>query len=122
MISLSGLITPSLIVVAMSRRDGRNFDIPLLIGGDRQPRPHRGEDPSHYSRGQTVYITDTSRAVGGVNLLSKDARIAYIADVQKEYARITAAHDGERGPQRRLTLARARSRRSSRTGFYQPTS
>jgi 5-methyltetrahydrofolate--homocysteine methyltransferase len=67
----------------------------------------------NYSRGQTVYVTDASRAVGVVaNLLSKEQRVAYIADVQKEYARITAAHEGERGPQRRLTIGQARARGS----------
>jgi 5-methyltetrahydrofolate--homocysteine methyltransferase len=60
-----------------------------------------------------VYVTDASRAVGVVaNLLSKEQRVAYIADVQKEYARITAAHEGERGPQRRLTIGQARARGS----------
>jgi 5-methyltetrahydrofolate--homocysteine methyltransferase len=114
-IGLSGLITPSLDemchVAAEMEREG--FDIPLLIGGATTSRVHTAvKIHPNYSRGQTVYVTDASRAVGVVsNLLSKDSRVAYIADVQKEYARITAAHDGERGPQRRLTLAQARSRR-----------
>ena len=114
-IGLSGLITPSLDemchVAAEMEREG--FDIPLLIGGATTSRVHTAVkiDPN-YRRGQTVYVTDASRAVGVVsNLLSKEARVAYIADVQKEYARITAAHDGERGPQRRLTLGQARARR-----------
>jgi 5-methyltetrahydrofolate--homocysteine methyltransferase len=114
-IGLSGLITPSLDemchVAAEMEREG--FDIPLLIGGATTSRVHTAvKIHPNYSRGQTVYVTDASRAVGVVaNLLSKDSRVAYIADVQKEYARISAAHDGERGPQRRLTLAQARSRR-----------
>ena len=114
-IGLSGLITPSLDemchVAAEMEREG--FSIPLLIGGATTSRVHTAvKIHPNYSRGQTVYVTDASRAVGVVsNLLSKDSRVAYIADVQKEYARITAAHDGERGPQRRLTLAQARSRR-----------
>jgi 5-methyltetrahydrofolate--homocysteine methyltransferase len=115
LIGLSGLITPSLDemchVAAEMEREG--FDIPLLIGGATTSRVHTAvKIHPNYSRGQTVYVTDASRAVGVVaNLLSKDARVAYIDDVRKEYARITAAHDGERGPQRRLTIGQARARR-----------
>ena len=125
-IGLSGLITPSLDemchVAAEMEREG--FDIPLLIGGATTSRVHTAvKIHPNYSRGQTVYVTDASRAVGVVaNLLSKDSRVAYIADVQKEYARISAAHDGERGPQRRLTLAQARSRRFKPDwNAYEPT-
>jgi len=115
-IGLSGLITPSLDemchVAAEMEREG--FDIPLLIGGATTSRVHTAvKIHPNYSRGQTVYVTDASRAVGVVaNLLSKEQRVAYIADVQKEYARITAAHEGERGPQRRLTIGQARARGS----------
>jgi 5-methyltetrahydrofolate--homocysteine methyltransferase len=43
-------------------------------------------------------------------LISKDARAAFIGDLQKEYAKIAAAHEGQRGAQRRLTLGQARSK------------
>jgi 5-methyltetrahydrofolate--homocysteine methyltransferase len=115
LIGLSGLITPSLDemchVAAEMEREG--FDIPLLIGGATTSRVHTAvKIHPNYKRGQTVYVTDASRAVGVVaNLLSKDARAAYVADVQSEYARIASAHDGERGPQRRLTIGQARARR-----------
>jgi 5-methyltetrahydrofolate--homocysteine methyltransferase len=115
LIGLSGLITPSLDemchVAAEMEREG--FDIPLLIGGATTSRVHTAvKIHPNYQRGQTVYVTDASRAVGVVaNLLSKEARVSYIDDVRKEYARISAAHDGERGPQRRLTIGQARARR-----------
>ncbi len=115
LIGLSGLITPSLDemchVAAEMEREG--FDIPLLIGGATTSRVHTAvKIHPNYKRGQTVYVTDASRAVGVVsNLISKDARAAFIGDVQKEYAKIAAAHEGERGPQRRLTLGQARSKR-----------
>jgi len=115
LIGLSGLITPSLDemchVAAEMEREG--FDIPLLIGGATTSRVHTAvKIHPNYKRGQTVYVTDASRAVGVVtNLLSKDARSGFIVDIQNEYAKIAAAHDGERGPQRRLTLGQARSRR-----------
>jgi 5-methyltetrahydrofolate--homocysteine methyltransferase len=114
-VGLSGLITPSLDemchVAAEMEREG--FDIPLLIGGATTSRVHTAvKIHPNYSRGQTVYVTDASRAVGVVaRLISKETRASYIGEVRTEYARIMAAHDAQRGPQRRLTLAQARANR-----------
>jgi 5-methyltetrahydrofolate--homocysteine methyltransferase len=98
-------------VAAEMEREG--FDIPLLIGGATTSRVHTAVkiDPI-YRRGQTVYVTDASRAVGVVsNLISKEARGPFIRDLRAEYAKIAAAHAAERGPKRRLTLAQARANR-----------
>jgi len=114
-IGLSGLITPSLDemchVAAEMEREG--FDIPLLIGGATTSRVHTAvKIHPNYTRGQTVYVTDASRAVGVVaSLISKDTRASVITDVRAEYARIIASHDATRGPQRRLTLGQARANR-----------
>src|SRR5262249_52450776 len=66
-IGLSGLITPSLdemcLVAAEMERQG--FDLPLLIGGATTSRVHTAvKIHPNYQRGQTVYVTDASRAVG----------------------------------------------------------
>src|SRR5213079_3406747 len=96
MIGLSGLITPSLDemcnVAAEMERQG--FDLPLLIGGATTSRVHTAvKIHPNYRRGQAVYVTDASRAVGvAANLMSREARPAYLADVRQEYARIAAAH------------------------------
>ncbi|HXJ03286.1 MAG TPA: methionine synthase, partial [Micropepsaceae bacterium] len=114
-IGLSGLITPSLDemchVAAEMEREG--FDIPLLIGGATTSRIHTAvKIHPNYTRGQTVYVTDASRAVGVVStLISKETRASYIGDVRNEYARIIASHDNKGGPQRRLTLGQARANR-----------
>jgi 5-methyltetrahydrofolate--homocysteine methyltransferase len=114
-IGLSGLITPSLDemchVAAEMEREG--FDIPLLIGGATTSRVHTAvKIHPNYMRGQTVYVTDASRAVGVVaSLISKETRASVITDVRSEYARIIASHDNNRGPQRRLTLGQARANR-----------
>jgi 5-methyltetrahydrofolate--homocysteine methyltransferase len=76
-IGLSGLITPSLdeMVTVASEMERQGFDIPLLIGGATTSRVHTAVkiDPS-YRRGQTVYVTDASRAVGvASSLLSRTA-------------------------------------------------
>jgi 5-methyltetrahydrofolate--homocysteine methyltransferase len=114
-IGLSGLITPSLDemchVAAEMEREG--FDIPLLIGGATTSRVHTAvKIHPNYTRGQTVYVTDASRAVGVVaSLISKETRPTFIGEVRSEYARIIASHDATRGPQRRLTLGQARANR-----------
>ena len=66
-IGLSGLITPSLDemchVAAEMERQG--FELPLLIGGATTSRVHTAvKIHPNYRRGQTVYVTDASRAVG----------------------------------------------------------
>ena len=124
-IGLSGLITPSLDemchVAAEMERQG--FDIPLLIGGATTSRVHTAVkiDPN-YRRGQTVYVSDASRAVGvASSLLSKNARAGYVENVRKEYAEIARTHAGQRATGRRLTLTAARDNRLKLDfGGYRP--
>src|SRR5437016_14146991 len=80
-IGLSGLITPSLDemchVAAEMERQG--FELPLLIGGATTSRVHTAvKIHPNYRRGQAVYVTDASRAVGGTStLISPQPRPAY---------------------------------------------
>ena len=64
-------------VAAEMERQG--FDIPLLIGGATTSRVHTAVkiDPN-YKRGQTVYVTDASRAVGVASTLLSQNRDAGI--------------------------------------------
>ncbi len=112
-IGLSGLITPSLDemchVAAEMERQG--FDIPLMIGGATTSRVHTAVkiDPN-YRRGQTVYVTDASRAVGvASNLLSKDGAPGFVANIRREYEEIARNHAGQGASGRRLSLAAARA-------------
>ncbi len=95
-IGLSGLITPSLDemchVAAEMERQG--FEVPLMIGGATTSRVHTAvKIHPNYRRGQTVYVTDASRAVGvAQNLMSDKARPDYVDGIRQEYARIAAAH------------------------------
>src|SRR5437764_12908343 len=92
LIGLSGLITPSLDemshVAAEMERQG--FDIPLLIGGATTSRVHTAVKINpNYRRGQTVYVTDASRAVGVASaLMARDSRARYTGEVRSEYVRI----------------------------------
>ena len=112
-VGLSGLITPSLDemchVAAEMERQG--FDVPLLIGGATTSRVHTAvKIHPNYRRGQTIYVTDASRAVGVASaLLSREARDSYVAEVQTEYAKIAAAHARGQADRQRLSLEQARS-------------
>src|SRR5208282_1029463 len=112
-IGLSGLITPSLdemcFVAAEMEREG--FDLPLLIGGATTSRVHTAvKIHPNYGKGQTVYVTDASRAVGVVQaLLSTEARGAYIDTVRTEYGKVAEAHRRSEADKQRLPLAKARA-------------
>jgi 5-methyltetrahydrofolate--homocysteine methyltransferase len=115
-IGLSGLITPSLdeMVTVASEMERQGFSIPLLIGGATTSKVHTAVkiNPA-YLRGQTVYVTDASRAVGVTSsLLSKDNGAAYAAEVRAEYQSIARNHANQRATARRLSLAEARANRA----------
>ncbi len=106
-IGLSGLITPSLDemchVAAEMERQG--MDLPLLIGGATTSKIHTAiKIHPNYNRGQAVYVTDASRAVGvTTNLISSERRPAFVKDIQDEYRRM--ADDYQRGGAKRTRLA-----------------
>ena len=112
-IGLSGLITPSLdemcFVAAEMEREG--FSAPLLIGGATTSRVHTAvKIHPNYSKGQAVYVTDASRAVGVVqSLLSPTGKAAYVDTLRAEYAKVAAAHARSEADKQRLPLARARA-------------
>jgi 5-methyltetrahydrofolate--homocysteine methyltransferase len=115
-IGLSGLITPSLdeMVTVASEMERQGFSIPLLIGGATTSKVHTAVkiNPS-YARGQTVYVTDASRAVGvASSLLSRDNGASYAAEVRAEYETIAKNHASQRSNARRLSLAEARANRA----------
>ncbi len=125
-IGLSGLITPSLdeMVTVASEMERQGFDIPLMIGGATTSKVHTAVkiDPS-YRRGQTVYVTDASRAVGvASSLLHKDTGAAYAADIRTEYEKMAVAHANKQVSGKRLTLdqARANAAKVDFTGYVPP--
>ncbi|KKX29302.1 methionine synthase [Rhizobium sp. LC145] len=111
-IGLSGLITPSLdeMVHVASEMERQGFDLPLLIGGATTSRVHTAvKIHPRYERGQTVYVTDASRAVGVVSsLLSPEMKDNYIGTIRAEYAKVAAAHARSEAEKQRLPLSRAR--------------
>src|SRR5215211_2038360 len=90
-IGLSGLITPSLdeMVSVAAEMEREGFDIPLLIGGATTSRVHTAvKIHPQYERGQAVYVTDASRAVGVVSALLSDQKSGYVETVRAEYAKV----------------------------------
>ncbi|MFD9898717.1 methionine synthase [Mesorhizobium sp. NPDC059025] len=112
-IGLSGLITPSLdeMVHMASEMEREGFDIPLLIGGATTSRVHTAvKIHPRYQKGQAVYVTDASRAVGVVSsLLSPDMKAGYVETIQAEYRKVTEAHERSERDKQRLPLAKARA-------------
>ncbi|TCQ06676.1 methionine synthase (B12-dependent) [Rhizobium sp. PP-F2F-G36] len=125
-IGLSGLITPSLDemvhVAAEMQREG--MSLPLLIGGATTSRVHTAvKIHPRYDLGQTVYVTDASRAVGVVsNLLSPEARDPYIETIRADYRKVAEAHARSEREKQRLPLERARANRHRADwSVYRPT-
>ncbi len=112
-IGLSGLITPSLdeMVNVASEMEREGFDIPLLIGGATTSRVHTAvKIHPNYHRGQTVYVTDASRAVGVVSsLLSSEAKEGYVETVKAEYRKVADAHARAETDKQRMPIEKARA-------------
>ena len=114
-IGLSGLITPSLdeMCFVAKEMEKNNFDIPLLIGGATTSKVHTAVRISeNYSKGQTVYVPNASKAVGvASNLLSNDKKLNFISETQKEYESIRTKHNSKSKKSRHLSLNDARKNR-----------
>ena len=112
-IGLSGLITPSLdeMVHLASEMEREDFDIPLLIGGATTSKVHTAvKIAPRYTNGQTVYVTDASRAVGVVGALMNPARKAdYVSGIQAEYNEVAERHERNERAKQRLPIAAARA-------------
>ncbi|CAN7496747.1 methionine synthase [Rhizobium sp. LjRoot254] len=112
-IGLSGLITPSLdeMVHVASEMERQGFDIPLLIGGATTSRVHTAvKIHPRYEAGQTVYVTDASRAVGVVSsLLSAEVKPGYVETIRAEYRKVSDAHHKAESAKQRVPLAAARA-------------
>jgi 5-methyltetrahydrofolate--homocysteine methyltransferase len=112
-VGLSGLITPSLDEMChiAGEMERLGFDVPLLIGGATTSRIHTAvKIHPNYRRGQAVYVTDASRAVGVCAQLMAD-RDAFVDTVRGDYAVVAEGHARSQADRRRLPLAEARARR-----------
>ena len=111
-IGLSGLITPSLdeMCHVAAEMERRGLDIPLLIGGATTSKVHTAVKINpNYKAGQTVYVTDASRAVGVASRLLSEAQGAdYRAEIRADYEAMAEAHARGREESVRVSLDAAR--------------
>jgi 5-methyltetrahydrofolate--homocysteine methyltransferase len=114
-IGLSGLITPSLdemcYVAAEMERQG--FSLPLLIGGATTSKVHTAvKIAPNYVKGQAVYVTDASRAVGVVStLLSETESGGYVEGVRADYQKVREGYLRGEARKSRVALGDARANR-----------
>ncbi|WP_410218952.1 methionine synthase [Paracoccus sp. (in: a-proteobacteria)] len=112
-IGLSGLITPSLdeMVHVASEMEREGFDIPLLIGGATTSKIHTAvKIAPRFLKGQAVYVTDASRAVGvASSLLSAGQKDAYVEGIRTEYTEVAERHERSEAAKSRLPLTAARA-------------
>ena len=97
----------------MSRRrwSGRISICRLLIGGATTSRVHTAvKIHPNYKQGQTVYVTDASRAVGVTSaLMSREGRAGYLEGIREEYVQIAEAHARGQEDKKRLSLPDSRA-------------
>jgi len=87
-IGLSGLITPSLEIMADAARqfEKHGFVKPLLIGGATTSKVHTAVKIEPHYHAPVIHVKDASKSVGVVsNLLSSSLREAFIQNTRKEY-------------------------------------
>ena len=111
-IGLSGLITPSLEEMAHVAREmqRQGFVLPLLIGGATTSLAHTAVKIAPNYESPVVYVKDASRAVGVcTQLLSKDLRDAYAAEIRADYDKTRERHLRNKSETVRLPLAEARA-------------
>ncbi|MGO8837483.1 MAG: methionine synthase [Limisphaerales bacterium] len=109
-IGLSGLITPSLDEMAHVAREmeREGMKLPLLIGGATTSKAHTAVKIAPGYGQPVVHVLDASRAVPVVsNLISKEHRPKFAAQVREEYDRVRAQHAGQAA--KLLTLEQARA-------------
>ncbi|HMM46905.1 MAG TPA: methionine synthase [Thiobacillaceae bacterium] len=112
LIGLSGLITPSLEEMAHVAREmqRQGFTTPLLIGGATTSSAHTAVKIAPNYEHPVVHVKDASRAVGVcTQLLSKELRDAYAAEIRAEYDRTRERHLKHKSDTVRLPLGEARA-------------
>ncbi|MDT3706935.1 MAG: methionine synthase [Thiobacillus sp.] len=111
-IGLSGLITPSLEEMAHVAREmqRQGYTLPLLIGGATTSPAHTAVKIAPNYESPVVHVKDASRAVGVcTQLLSKDLRDAFAAEIRADYARTRERHLKHKSGTVSLSLAEARA-------------
>ena len=123
-IGLSGLITPSLEIMAevAAEMERRNFHLPLLIGGATTSKIHTAVKIAPQYNNTVIHVKDASRAVSVVsNLISGNEQ--FLADIWEEYQGIRTFHSQKKA-KKYLPIAEARANKLKidwdNTPIYKP--
>ena len=112
-IGLSGLITPSLEIMAevATEMERLNFHLPLLIGGATTSKIHTAVKIAPQYKNAVVHVKDASRAVGvASNLVSGNEQ--FMTDLRAEYQSIRDFH-GQKKAKKYLSPEQARANKFS---------
>ncbi|MGD2033701.1 MAG: methionine synthase [Bacteroidales bacterium] len=128
-IGLSGLITPSLEIMADFAREMKKKGInkPLLIGGATTSRIHTAVKIETQTDSPVIHVKDASRSVGVVNnLISKELSAGYISQIKKEYEELRSGYAGSSSRINYITLEEARKNKLKidweKSPVYEPIS
>jgi 5-methyltetrahydrofolate--homocysteine methyltransferase len=108
-IGLSGLITPSLEIMAevATEMERRNMNLPLLIGGATTSKIHTAVKIATQYKNTVIHVKDASRAVSVVsNLISGNEQ--FLVDLHDEYQNIRTFHSQKKA-KKYLSVAEARA-------------
>ncbi|GHB65849.1 hypothetical protein GCM10008107_13600 [Psychrosphaera saromensis] len=111
-IGLSGLITPSLdeMVHVAKELTRQGLDLPLLIGGATTSKAHTAVKINEHYEHPVVYVPNASRSVSVVsNLLSKDLRVPFLQQLEKDYERVVIQHHRKRSSTQYISFEQARA-------------
>lgn len=110
-IGLSGLITPSLdeMVHVAKEMERLNFKTPLLIGGATTSKVHTAVKIAQNYSGPVVHVNDASKSVPvASSLISEELRDAFMADIDKDYARVREQNKNAQSQNKFIPLEEAR--------------
>ena len=123
-IGLSGLITPSLEIMAevATEMERRNLHFPLLIGGATTSKIHTAVKIAPQYKNAVIHVKDASRAVSVVsNLISGNEQ--FLVDLREEYQNIRTFHSQKKA-KKYLPIAEARANKLKldwdNTPIYKP--
>ena len=123
-IGLSGLITPSLEIMAevAAEMERRNFHLPLMIGGATTSKIHTAVKIAPQYQHPVVHVKDASRAVGVASSLVSGNKL-FMAELRTEYQGIRDLHSQKKA-RKYLTLVQARNNKLkidwNNTPIYKP--
>ncbi|MBN1158010.1 MAG: methionine synthase [Bacteroidales bacterium] len=113
-IGLSGLITPSLEIMADAAKqlEKQHVNIPLLIGGATTSKIHTAVKIAPHYHGPVVHVKDASKSVGVTgNLLSASKNRSFERLMRDEYEELRRTYEGVKKRTEYITLEAARQNR-----------